>query len=111
MGGERRLVQIQKVARVDSELTVARCIKSNQNTGSGEERQTKVPSGRSASAVVCGEECFFRRAKPVRVTGGDGQPDQIQQEIDEHEDRRGVEDPSEIASYVDIVSGEPSVFD
>lgn len=79
---------------------MARCIKTNHDTSSGKKRETEVPTGRRAGPVICGEECFFGRSESVCLTSSDGQPNQIQQEVDEYQGRRGVKDPTEIASYV-----------
>lgn len=79
---------------------VARGVEADQNSGGGEIRETPVPALLEAGSVVGQHEGVVGRPKPPGVVGADGEPDKIHEEVQQDDERREVEDPSEIFRYV-----------
>lgn len=71
---------------------MARRIEANEHASRGQVRQTPVPARRGASAVVRGHEGFMGRPEAPGVGGSNGQPDDIQQEVEQDDHGREVED-------------------
>ncbi len=76
---------------------MARGVKANQDAGRGEIRQAPVPARGRPRAVVRGHEGVVRRAEPVRLAGRDGQPDQVQDKVEQDGARGQVKDPLEVS--------------
>lgn len=77
-----------------------RRIKPNQHTRRSQVRQTPVPAGRGAGAVVGRHEGFVGGAEAPGVCGADGEPDDVEEEVEEDDERGEVEDPAEDAGCV-----------
>ena len=74
---------------------MARGIKPNQNTRRGQVRQTPVPARRGAGAVVRRHEGFIGGAEAPGVGCADGEPDDVEEEVEEDDTGGEVEDPAE----------------
>jgi hypothetical protein len=72
-------------------------IVSDQNTGGSQIRQTPIPASRGARAVVRAHKCFFGRAEAQRVGDTDGQPNDVEYEIEDDKSGRDVKDIAEVS--------------
>jgi hypothetical protein len=60
---------------------MARGIEADQNPGSGEVGETPVPASRSTGAVIGGHEGLVSRAEAPGLGSANGQPNEVQEEI------------------------------
>lgn len=77
---------------------VARGIESDQNTSRSQVRQTPVPAFGSAGSVVGCHERLVGRAETPSVGSTNGQPDQVEEEVQHDKASGHPEDISEVAS-------------
>lgn len=79
---------------------VSGSVETDEDTGRGEVRETPVPARRSARSVVGGQEGIVGRAEAVLALAGcNGQPDHVQDKVEEDEGGGHVEDPLEVACW------------
>lgn len=84
---------------------MSRGIKPNQHTRRGQIRQTPVPARGGAGGVVRGHEGFVGGAEAPGVCGADGEPDDVEEEVEEDDARGEVEDPAEEAGCTILTRG------
>ena len=84
---------------------MARSIEPNQNTRRGQVRQTPVPARGGAGAVVRRHEGFVGGAEAPGVCCADGEPDDVEEEVEEDDARGEVEDPAEEAGCTILTRG------
>lgn len=77
---------------------VSRGVEADEHTRGGEVRQTPIPPCRRAGAVVSGHEGLMGRAEAPGVGGPDGEPDEIEEEVQKDDYRGEVEDVAECTS-------------
>lgn len=75
---------------------MTRCIKTNQDTGGSKVRQTPVPASRGSSTVVRGHKGLVGAAEAPSLSGANGQPDKVQEEVEHHDSGGEPENISEV---------------
>jgi hypothetical protein len=77
---------------------MARSIKTNQDASGSEVGKTPVPTRWGSSAVIRCHESIVCRSEAKSVAGGDGEPNQVEDEVENDNAAGQPEDPLKIPS-------------
>lgn len=75
---------------------VARRIEADEDTGRRKVREAPVPGRRGAGAIVGGHEGIVGRAETNGLAGADGEPNHVEDKVEDDRAGREIEDPSKV---------------